>query len=172
MKTVYLLRHAKSSWEDPALEDFDRPLAPRGRKAAPRMAAFMREKGLIPEIVLCSAARRALETWEQVAPGLDAEIPVKVLSGLYHAAPSGLLAALRRAPADAASALLVGHNPAIEGLALLLCGPRSKPKALDRLRAKFPTGALAVIDVEADTWSALAEGSGRLTQFVCPRDLS
>ena len=95
MKTVLLLRHAKSSWNHPSLGDFDRPLAPRGRKAAPRIARFMRAEGLIPDVVFCSAALRALETWALVAPGLDADVPLETLRDLYHGTPGQLP---RRAP--------------------------------------------------------------------------
>ena len=152
MKTIYLLRHAKSSWDDSSLDDFDRPLAKRGRRAASRMAAYLRDAGMIPDLVLCSTARRTLETWQHAAPALGTEIPLQALDGLYHGAPGDLLAALRRLPAEAGSVLLIAHSPGLEQLALRLAGPGSAPDALARLREKFPTA-----------W-ALAEGGGTLTR--------
>lgn len=172
MRTLLLLRHAKSSWEDPDLEDFDRPLAPRGTAAAPLMAAYLARKGLQPDQVLCSPARRARQTWSLVARALNANIEVKELQGLYLGPPSRLLEAIRRTPDSAACVLLVGHNPGLEHLAMALAGPRSKPRALARLQSKFPTGALAVIEFEAARWADVDRGQGRLKRFVRPKDLA
>ena len=171
MKTALLLRHAKSSWDDPSLGDFDRPLAPRGRKAPPRIARFMRAEGLIPGAVFCSAARRAFETWALVASGLDAEIPVETRHDLYHGAPDDLLEVLRGAPDAAASALLVGHSPGIEALAFKLAGPGSDEQAVERLCEKFPTAGLAVIAFDGDAWRDIGARRGALTHLVRPRDL-
>ena len=171
MKTVLLVRHAKSSWDDPLLADFDRPLAARGRGAAPRIARYMRDKGLIPDLVVCSAARRAQETWELMAPVLGADVPVDARPELHHASPGRMLDALRGAPDDASTALLIGHSPGIEALALGLCGAGSKQGAFDQMCAKFPTAALAVIGFEAERWSDIGEGQGALKRFVRPRDL-
>lgn len=171
MKTIYLLRHAKSDWDDPPRDDFDRPLAARGREAAPRIAAFMRAEGLVPDVVLCSAARRTRETWDYVAPALGAEIPVSIQRSLYHGSPGQLLAALRDLPEEASSVLLVGHSPGIERLAMQLSGPGSNDMALHRLRGKFPTAALAVIAIDTDDWDDIGQGNGRLRQFVRPKDL-
>ena len=172
MKTLYLLRHAKSSWDDPTLDDFDRPLAARGRAAAPRIGAFMRAHGLIPEIVVCSSARRARETWALVADALDAEIETTRTDELFHGSPFRLLTVLRRAPDSAASLALVGHSPGIENLAARLSGPGSDVAGLNRLRGKFPTAALAVIELNVERWDAVEEGGGRLIRFVRPRDLA
>jgi phosphohistidine phosphatase len=171
MKTVLLVRHAKSSWDDPASGDFDRPLAPRGRKAAPRIARYMHDEGLTPELVLCSAALRAQETWALMAPAFDTDIPMELRRDLYHAAPHQLLEALREAPDEAAVVLMVAHSPGMEGLAIGLSGPGSERDAVERLTAKFPTGALAVISFDGDRWGDLGENGGALTRFVCPRDL-
>ena len=171
MKTVLLLRHAKSSWNHPSLGDFDRPLAPRGRKAAPRIARFMRAEGLIPDVVFCSAALRALETWALVAPGLDADVPLETLRDLYHGTPGQLLDVLRGAPDAASSALLVGHSPGIESLAFGLAGPGSDERAVDRLCEKFPTAGLAVIAFDNDAWPDIGARRGVLTNFARPRDL-
>jgi phosphohistidine phosphatase len=171
IRRLVLLRHAKSSWDDPSLDDFDRPLAPRGAKAAPRMATYLKKKHLRPDLVLCSAALRTVQTWQLVSDVLGGEPEVKFLRGLYLGTPSRLLEAVRRAPDGAACVMLIGHNPGMEGLAVALAGPRSKEKALARLRSKFPTAALAEIEFETQTWAEIERGQGRLRRFVCPRDL-
>ena len=171
MKTVLLMRHAKSAWGDPALDDFDRPLAARGRGAGPAMAAHMGALGLSPDHVICSAAVRCVETWTLMAPLFEGDICVTVDEALFHASPGGLLAALRAAPGDAARLLLIAHSPGIETLAAALSGPQSDREAYARLTAKFPTAALAVIDFDVDEWRGLGETGGRLSVFVTPRDL-
>ena len=170
-RTLLLLRHAKSSWDDPNLADFDRPLAPRGVKATPRMAAYLRKHKLQPELTLCSPAMRTMQTWRLIAEGLQGEIEVKPLRDLYLSPPSRLLRVLKRVPPDIQCVMLVGHNPALEHLAGALAGPKSKKKALSRLRGKFPTAALAVVEFETDTWSDIDRGQGRLRRFLCPKDL-
>jgi len=169
MKSLYLLRHAKSSWDDLALKDFDRPLNARGRTAAPLMAAHMRKAGYRPHLVLCSTARRAQETWDLAAPTLGGEPEVKHLKSLYLAPPSLLLASLRRLHDDYDSVLLIGHNPGMEALASQLCGG-GKKAALQQLSAKFPTAALAVITFEGP-WETLAEGAGYLRELAVPSKL-
>lgn len=172
MKTLLLLRHAKSSWDDPALDDFDRPLNPRGRKAAPRVGAWIGERGLVPDRVLCSAARRALESWERAAPALavDPLPPVEVVHGLYLAEPRRILALVRAQPDDVDSLLVVGHNPGFEDLArgLAVAGD---PEALAGLAAGFPTAGLAVFRFPVDRWEEVGPGVGRLEAFVRPREL-
>lgn len=171
MRRLYLLRHAKSSWADPGLVDFDRPLNRRGQQAAPKVAGYMRERALLPDLVLCSAARRAQETWDLVARELGREIPVKVQRSLYLATPSRLLAAINRQAPEVGALLLVGHNPGLESLSVRLAGRDSETKALTGLQEKFPTGTLAVFDCDIADWSDLAEGGGRLIRLVKPRDL-
>ncbi len=172
MRTLLLLRHAKSSWDDPTLEDFDGPLAPRGRKAAPLMACYLKKMGLRPDLVLCSPAARARQTWSLVSQSLDSKIEVKDMRGLYLAAPSRLLEAIRRASDAARCVMLVGHNPGMEHLAMALAGPSSDPTALAKLHAKFPTAALAEFEFDAATWRNVAQGAGRLTRFIRPKDLA
>ena len=171
MKRIYLLRHAKSSWDDLSLTDFDRPLNKRGRNAAPRVGKLLRKRGWTPDLVLCSTAARARETWELIADELEAEPQVKPLKTLYLATPSQMLRALQRTSAETASVMLVGHNPGIENLAAQLAGPDSKKKPLARLREKFPTAALAVFEFDGADWAALAPGQCRLNAFVVARDL-
>jgi phosphohistidine phosphatase len=172
MKTVLLMRHAKSAWGDPILDDFDRPLAARGRGAGPAMAAHMEALGLSPDHVICSAAVRAVETWTLMAPLFEGDIPMAVDEALFHASPGGLLVALRAAPGDAARLLLIAHSPGIETLAATLGGPQSDREAYARLCAKFPTEALAVIEFDIDEWRGLGETGGRLSVFVTPQDMN
>ena len=172
MKTVLLMRHAKSAWDDPSLSDFDRPLAARGRQAAPDMAAYIRHVGLTPDRVICSAALRALETWTLMAPLFDDDIPLTIDDALFHAGPPGLLDALQAAPGDAGNVLLIAHSPGMESLAASLSGPDSDREASARLRAKFPTAALAVIEFDLGDWRDLGKNGGRLTRFVTPKELA
>ena len=170
MKRLSLLRHAKSDRSDPAAADFDRGLTNRGRQAAPAMGRYLRRQKLVPDIVLCSAARRARETWELAAAALKAEIPVEYSERLYLATPAQILRLLHQLPETTESALLIGHNPGFHALALQLLGS-GDGEARAQLQAKFPTAALAVIDFEVERWGDLAAGKGKLERFVAPRDL-
>ena len=163
MHTLYLLRHAKSSWDDPALADHDRPLAPRGERAAGTMGEHMRSSEISPSLVLCSSAVRARQTLERTSIEGD----VRIERGLYGASESDLLETLRRLPPEVESAMLIGHNPAMQELALMLAaeGPE-----LRRIHGKFPTGALATLEFDGD-WSALGPHAARLVDFVRPKDL-
>ena len=166
-RQLFLLRHAKSSHDDPDLADDERPLAPRGRRAAAAMARHMRGQELAPALVLCSSAVRARQTVDAVAPGLAPAPDVRIESELYEASARGLLERVRRIDDDVPSAMVVGHNPAIERLALDLAanGP-----ALAELARKFPTGALAVLGFDG-SWADLDADGARLAAFVKPRDL-
>jgi phosphohistidine phosphatase len=178
-RTLVLFRHAKSAWPD--VPDHDRPLARRGIRAAPVMGRWLREAGLLPGQVLCSTARRARETWQFAQAGLAATPPVTFDARIYGAAAPELLDLIREVPPVTGTLLLIGHNPAIEDLALLLAAaPRagaggSRPGDLERMRskmrAKFPTAAIAILQFHG-TWPGLAPGEARLTAFVTPRDLS
>lgn len=170
MKTIYLLRHAKSSWDDASLPDLQRPLAPRGRKAAPRMGTYMTRHGLVPDRVLCSAARRAVETWQALLVPLRDETPVEIREDLYHASPGTILDVVRELPAEVDSVLLIGHNPTFEELALVLAGS-GEQKAMEDLERKYPTGAMAILDFPVQEWREVREGTGWLRAFVRPKDL-
>jgi len=169
VKTLYLLRHAKSSWDDASVEDFDRPLNDRGRETAPRMGAFLAREGLVPATVVCSAARRAVETWDLVAPALGRP-PNRIETGLYLASSDTILDIVRALPPDADSAMLVGHNPGIEETAIRL-GGAGDPALIVKLERKFPTCIVAVIAFDTDDWSEIAEGRGRLERFVRGKDV-
>jgi phosphohistidine phosphatase len=169
VKTLYLLRHAKSSWNNSSLSDHDRPLAKRGHEATVVLAKHMKSAGVSPAIVLCSTARRAQETLEGVKGALDDDVAVWSDQGLYGADDDELLAVLRELPSTVPSAMVVGHNPGLQDLALALAGDGDRT-ALARLQGKFPTGALATLTVP-DTWTSLARGGAVLQALVVPRQL-
>lgn len=170
MKVLYLLRHAKSSWDDSGLADRDRPLAPRGRKAAGRIAAHLRTEQIAPAVVLCSSAVRTRQTLDAILPALEGEPDVLIEDALYASGADGLLARIRATPEAAPSVLLIGHNPGIADLAFVLAGG-GDAVALRRLREGFPTGALATLAVPHAEWGELAEGDAELTAYVVPREL-
>ena len=168
-------RHAKSAWPD--VPDHERPLGNRGIRAAPVMGRWLRDAGLVPDLVLCSTARRARETWQFAQPGLAATPPVSFEDRIYDEDGTGLLALIREVPPTTGTLLLIGHNPAIEDLALMLAAAAGAtgrsaagPGDLERMREKFPTAAIAVLE-PAGTWHDLAPGQARLTAFVATRDL-
>jgi phosphohistidine phosphatase len=168
VKRLYLLRHAKSAWDDPTLRDRDRPLAPRGRKAAKRVRRWAKKHEIRPELVLCSPAVRARQTLERVLPGLgDPTVWFEV--ALYGAAAETLLARVRALSEEVDEAMLVGHNPGLHDLVLLLAEPGPHR---ERARANVPTGALAELELGTDRWADAAPGTARLTRFVVPRELT
>ena len=167
MRTLYLLRHAKSDWDDPELSDFDRPLAPRGVDACARIAAHMRAEGIAPELVLCSPARRAKETLEGLGDAIG-EGAVRFEKDIYEATESDLLGVVHPTDPAVSSVMLIGHNPSIERLALLLC---EEGDLLDSLRAKYPTAALATLAIPSTEWRELRLGGATLAAFVKPKEL-
>jgi phosphohistidine phosphatase len=169
-RALYLLRHAKSSWDDSDLDDHDRPLAPRGARAAAKMARHLRSEGIQPALVLCSSARRARETLDLISPALG-DAAVWMEPELYGADAGDLLRRLRRLPSAVPSAMLIGHAPGLQVLALRLAGG-GDVAALARLRAKMPTAALATLVLPPTDWARLDPGSAKLAGFVVPRDLS
>jgi phosphohistidine phosphatase len=168
MKRLYLLRHAKSSWDDPTLADHDRPLAPRGRRAANVMAENLRRKGIMPELVLCSPSRRTRQTLKRLAPVLGKDADVQIEPELYAASARELIEVLQGVPDEVESVMLIGHNPGLQDLALSLASAGSE---IPRLRSKFPTAALATLEFKG-TWRKLAPGSAELVSFVKPKELS
>ena len=164
-----MLRHAKSSWDDPDLPDRLRPLAPRGVRAAGAMARHLRAAAVAPDLVLCSPARRAVQTWEGVAPGVPPDTAVEIDEAIYHADADELVARLRDVRSRIRSVLLVGHNPGLQDLAVDLVGS-GDVGLRERLLTKFPTGALATIDVPGD-WHDLTWGAASVLALVVPREL-
>jgi phosphohistidine phosphatase len=164
---LWLLRHAKSSWDDDRLADVDRPLAPRGERAATAMASYIEDAAIRPDLVLCSPALRARQTLEHVQASLG-EPEIVIDPELYTFDAHPLLARVRTVPDAVASVMLVGHNPAMHELAEMLA--RSGDRLRD-LTAKYPTGALAELELDATSWSGIAENGAVLTRFVTPRSL-
>jgi phosphohistidine phosphatase len=168
LRTLHLLRHAKSSWDEPGLDDHDRPLAKRGRTAARALAAHLATLGLAPELVLCSTAARARQTLDLLMPPLR---PGKVIldRAIYDAGERRLLKYLRALDDAVGSVLLIGHNPALQDLACALVDPDSA-RGLPPLQGKFPTGAFASFGFKTG-WAALAPQGAVLLGYVAPRDL-
>ena len=167
-RRLILLRHAKSDWPD--VPDHDRPLAKRGRKDAPVIGRWLRTHGYVPDTVICSTALRARQTWERVAPELDASPEVHFEPRAYAATALTLLYLCRELPSQCRAALLIGHNPGIEELAASLAEPPAGQEANGPAGFRFPTAAVAVFEF-ADAWSALAPGQTRLLDHVVPADL-
>lgn len=170
MRTLHLLRHAKSSWTDPGLGDHERPLAPRGRRAAMRVAHYANSHGIRPDLVLSSSALRARETLELLMPALGPGAEVRFDDDLYGANADELLGRVRAVNDRITSLLLVGHNPGLQDLATSLAGD-GEPLAKELLRAKFPTGVLAILDLGSTTWARLTPGGAYLVRLVLPSEL-
>jgi len=166
---LLVLRHAKSSWNNAYLADHDRPLAPRGRRAAAAMAEHLAALDPPPGLVLCSTARRAQDTLEPLRDRLPDTIEVQVEDDLYGAPAPLLLARLRRLPDATADVLLVGHNPGLEDLVRAL-GRAGDPALIARVQAKFPTAALATLTFDGP-WTELGPAAATLEAFVVPGDL-
>jgi phosphohistidine phosphatase len=166
-RTLYLLRHAKSSWANPALPDHERPLAPRGRRACSLIAAHLRREQIVPDLVLCSSSARTRETLRRVATGFERPSEAVIEARLYGVAAAGLLARLHEVPGNVASLMLIGHNPALQELALELAASGTRREAVMH---KFPTAALATLAFTA-SWAELAPGIAEVTAFVTPRAL-
>jgi phosphohistidine phosphatase len=167
-KRLFILRHAKSSWDDPGLADHERPLAPRGRRAVEAIAAHLNAAGITPELVLCSSSRRTRETLEGVGVGGEHLIE----PDLYGASCQEVLERLHRVPEEIESVMIVGHNPALQALVLRLADDEvaTNGSYLAEVRRKFPTGALATLTFDG-TWEELSAHSARLASYVRPKSL-
>lgn len=169
MHRLFVLRHAKSSWNNSYLADHERPLAPRGVRAAAALADHVATLDPPPSLVLCSTARRAQDTLEPVRAQLPDTTTVLVEDGLYGASAEDLLDRLRGVPEDTPSVLLVGHNPGLEDLVVGL-GRAGDPDLIARVQAKFPTGAFATLAF-AGPWKGIGSEPATLEAFVVPADL-
>jgi phosphohistidine phosphatase len=165
---LWLLRHAKSSWDDQGIEDRDRPLAPRGEQAADRMRDYIATADIRPALVLCSSALRTRQTLARVLSALGPELEVRIEPSLYTFDAEALLTRLKAIPDDVGSAMLIGHNPAIHELAIMLAATGD---GLDQLAQKYPTGALAAIELPQGHWNEIGRTQGELIRFVIPREL-
>lgn len=170
MKTLILMRHGKSSWQDRTLDDHDRPLKKRGRTAAPAMARWLEAEGLCPDVVLCSSARRTRETFERMREVSPALPEPELSAALYEAAPAALLERVKALPGTCGVALLIGHQPGLGELLRLLSGRVRRPEDR-RAFEKFPTAAAAVLEADVAAWPDLAPGSAELAAFAAPREL-
>ena len=159
MKTLFVLRHAKSSWDDPALSDFDRPLNDRGKNTAPFMGGIMSERGFKPEKILASPAVRARETARLAKEGGKLEAEITHDEHIYEASPQALAQVVASVDDAHGSVMIVGHNPGMEGFIRLLTG---------RLET-MPTAALAVIDLDIESWQDIANG-GKLRHLIRPKE--
>lgn len=168
-KTLILFRHAKSSWADD-LADHERPLAERGRKAAPVMAKWLSAQGLKPTVALVSTARRTQETWALIAPELG-KVVKRDVAGIYEALADDILRAIHGVEPSVETLLVVGHNPGMEDLARLLI-TNTGGEAGARLRHKFPTAAIAVLDLPVDDWTEVSPDVANLREFVTPKSLT
>lgn len=168
MKKLTLLRHAKSTWDDPVARDFDRPLNRRGRKAARAVGAEMRRLGLEFDAAIASPAVRVKETLADVEQGYGRPLGADYDKRVYLATTDTLIDIVRSADDSAERLLLVGHNPGLESLAIELT---SGSGLRDEVAIKYPTGALAEIELPAEEWADVRPGTGRLVRFIRPRDL-
>lgn len=168
MRRLMLFRHAKSSWDDPELTDFDRPLNKRGRKAVPLMGRHIAGKGLLPERILCSTSKRTRETLAGLLSYLRDETSIELLPQLYEASAATIREVVRTQGGEAETLMVIGHNPGLQTCASELIGSDTGRLA-DSVNAHFPTGALAVIDFEIADWAEAERG--RLVSFCGPKDL-
>ncbi|WP_327284497.1 MULTISPECIES: histidine phosphatase family protein [unclassified Streptomyces] len=166
LRRLVVLRHAKSAWP-PDVADSERPLAPRGRRDAPAAGRWLREAGCVPDLVVCSPALRTRQTWGLVAAEFAAATAVIQEARIYRAGAGELLEVVREIPAQVRTLMLIGHNPGVQELVLLLTG-EADGYALEQTRTKFPTSAIAVLSVSGP-WTSLEPGAARLTDMVVPR---
>ncbi len=161
MKTLLVLRHAKSSWKHVGLTDHDRPLNKRGKRDAPRMGALMADEDIVPDLILSSTAKRARTTARRAAAAAGYEGEIELREDLYHAAPSDYIDAVAAVSEAVQRVMVVGHNPGMESLVEVLTGHVGH----------FPTAALAWIELDIDEWPRIYDGGGRLVQLWRPREL-
>jgi phosphohistidine phosphatase len=171
MKRLTLLRHAKSGWDDPVSRDFDRPLNAKGKRAAQIVGQYLRAHGLHFDRVTGSPAVRVVETLEEVASGLGETIAPAWDKRVYLASGVTLLDVVHDTPDAHESLMLVGHNPGLEDLILMLVPDRVGDEVRDQVEEKFPTASIAEIEFDTERWADIKPGSGRLVRFVRPRDL-
>ncbi len=170
MKVLTLLRHAKSGWDDPVARDFDRPLNKRGRRAAVTVGREMRAEGMAFDAVIASPAARVVETLQDVGDGYGRALDAVHDPDLYLASPAVLLDRVQHMDDRVERLLVVGHNPGLEQLAMMLAGSDRSGRLAD-LEHKYPTATVAVIEFDVERWADVRKGGGTLTRFIRPRDL-
>ena len=161
MKTLLLLRHAKSDWDDPSLQDFDRPLAARGERDAPQIGKALRKRGPLPDLIISSPAARAKATVKAVVKSGKVKTEIQYNEAIYGASPAELENLINRLPDDSSCAMLVGHNPGFEDLVGRLSGSHER----------MPTAALACLEFQVNGWSEIGEQEGKLVWLLTPKQL-
>jgi phosphohistidine phosphatase len=170
MRRLILLRHAKSDWSASGRSDYDRGLAQRGRESASKVGEYMARHALRPDLVICSPAARARNSWELVAKAFSAQPATTYDERVYEVGANILVEVIKATSRETHTLLVVGHNPGLGELAELLIGS-GDVEMRRRLLEKFPTAGLAVIDFAIDDWAKLGAEIGRLDRFVVPRQL-
>ena len=173
MKRLLIFRHAKAGPHDEA-HDKQRALIERGRNDAALMGRALRDRGCLPDVVLCSSAKRTVETWEHARPALGASPEIRFLDELYDAEDKSILKTIRSMKEDVRVLMRIGHNPGLENLARNLArkpGSDAEKKRTAAMEKKFPTSAVAVLDFRVNAWSDISPGEGSLTEFLVPADL-
>ena len=160
-RTLYLLRHAKSSWKDASLRDFDRPLKGRGRDAAKQIAKRLASEKPQPVLVVCSPAARTRETAEIVLKHSNLKVDVNFVQRIYEASLRDLLQVVSEIPDDKEAVIMIGHNPGFEELVAYLSGEHRR----------MPTCALAKIRLDVESWKGIKAGDGTLVSFITPKEL-
>ena len=171
MKRLTLLRHAKSSWNDPVTRDFDRPLNDKGKRAATTIGKFIKRNGLTFDQILASPAVRVIETLEHVEPASGLSFEPQWDRKIYLASSVTLMDVLRGANAEAEHVLMVGHNPGLEDLIFDLVPDDGSSEARGTVEIKYPTAALAELSLDIENWSDIKDGCAKLNRFTRPRDL-
>jgi len=171
MLTLTLFRHAKSSWDTADLDDRDRPLNARGTEAAAMMGTFLRDKGLKPDLVLCSTTVRTRQTLELASGGWQPEPRTKYEGALYLAEPVSLLERVRRTASTVRHLMIVGHNPGLQILGLELTGT-GDPTLIATLSQKLPTAGIVVLTFEGKSWRDVGPRKGHLAHFATPKILA
>lgn len=170
MKRLTLLRHAKSNWDHSGRDDLDRPLNERGWKAARRMGKELEHRGMRFDLVLASTAARVRETIDGLQEKFDFDCEIRFEPQLYLASAETLLSAIRDLPEEVHSPLFVGHNPGFQRLAVELTHDDDH-RFRTGIARKYPTGALAILELAADRWSDVAPGRGRIVDLILPKEL-
>ena len=171
MKRLTLLRHAKSSWNDPVTRDFDRPLNEKGKRAAAIMGKFVKHNGIVFDQVLASPAQRVIETLEQFEPASGLDFEPQWDRKIYLASSVTLMDVLRGAAPEAEHVLMVGHNPGLEDLIFDLVPRNASSEERSAVEIKYPTAALAELSLDIDNWADIKDGCGKFDRFTRPRDL-
>ncbi|MCP5073467.1 MAG: histidine phosphatase family protein [Rhodobacteraceae bacterium] len=170
MKTLLLMRHGKSSWDNPLLADHDRPLAERGQKAASCMGQWLAGEGLVPDAVILSSALRVTQTWAGVQAGLSNKITVRPDRDLYMISAYSLMQNIRKQGHHVSTLMVVNHEPTLSHLCELLA---KQPAKADCARAfvKFPTAAIGRFEFDTDNWQSVGSGQGKFLAFIRPKQL-